>query len=73
MHSRTLSPKTILLLAGDAAIFALAIFSAPFIRALGAPEAGILALYRFAAPFLVALWAAGFAMFGLYDLRAAKN
>ena len=73
MNTRKISLKTILLLAGDAVLFALAIFSAPFIRAVGIPEPGILALYRFAAPFLIVLWAAGFLMFGLYDLRAAKN
>ncbi len=73
MTSRAFSPKTILLLAGDAAILALAIFLAPFVRHLGVPEPGILALYRFAAPFLIGLSLAGFTMFGLYDIRAAKN
>lgn len=73
MASRSLSSKTILLAAGDVAIFALAIFAAPFIRALGMPAPGVLSLYRFAAPFLAALWIAGFATFGLYELKAAKN
>ncbi len=73
MPSRTLSLKIVILAAGDGAIFATALFAAPFLRYFAAPEPGILPLYRFAAPFLIALWTAGFVMFGLYDLRAAKN
>ena len=73
MTSRSFSLKTIFLLLGDAAMLAFAIFLAPFVRHLGVPEPGILGLYRFAAPFLIGLSLAGFTMFGLYDIRAAKN
>lgn len=65
--------KKLILIAGDVAVFAAAIMASPFIRNLGAPEAGIIELYRLAAPFLAALWLVGFVMFGLYDLKAAKN
>ena len=63
----------IILAAGDIAAALLALVAALLIRHGGAPEPNIVALYRFAAPFLVALWLTGFTIFGLYELRRAKN
>ena len=73
MRSPLLTPKAILLAAGDAAIGLVALFSALLARHGGVPDSSLLNLWRFAAPFLLSLWLAGFVIFGLYDLRAAKN
>ena len=69
----TLPPlKKLVLLAGDIAVFLVALFLAPLIRT-GQLTPEIFQLYAFAAPFLISLWVMGFIAFGLYDLRGAKN
>lgn len=73
MRSSLLTPKTILLAVGDAAVSLVALFAALLARHGGVPDLSLLHLWLFAAPFLLPLWLAGFVVFGLYDLRAAKN
>src|SRR3989344_455797 len=73
MRTTGISLKTVILALGDVALFLAAIWGALLIRHGGTPDASIADLYAFAAPFLVFLWAGGFFIFGLYDLKAAKN
>ncbi len=70
---RTISPKTVALALGDALAAGAAIAIALVIRHGGSPDPSVIALYRFAGPFLIATWLAGFTVFGLYDLRQARN
>ncbi len=58
---------------GDVAVSVIALAIALFLRYGGVPEPFLIKLYAFASPFLITLWLAGFLIFGLYDLKSAKN
>ncbi|MEK7464822.1 MAG: exopolysaccharide biosynthesis polyprenyl glycosylphosphotransferase [Patescibacteria group bacterium] len=63
----------IILAGGDAAASLGALAAALILRYGGSPDPAIVELYAFAAPFLVTLWLAVLLIFGLYDIRLAKN
>lgn len=73
MRNEHLSLKKFSLGAGDVLISMATIVAALFLRHGGSPEPIIIALYKFAAPFLMILWSFGYAVFGLYDLKIARN
>ncbi len=73
MTSNSLPLKKAILVCGDLAAAIVALSVALLIRHGGVPESFLIRLYFFAAPFLLLLWLAGFLVFGLYDLKAAKN
>lgn len=73
MPFNNLPRKKIVLALGDIFVCAAALITALFARHGGAPDRVIIELYTIAAPFLILLWLTGFFVFGLYDIRSAKN
>ena len=73
MISSLLPLRKLILVAGDLVAFTASIATGLVLRHGALPEANIVTLYLFATPFLCALWAGGLLVFGLYDLRGAKN
>ena len=73
MGRSSLRLSTIILAAGDAAAALAALAVAILVRYGGAPDPVVVRLWEFAAPFLVVLWLAGLFVFGLYDLKLARN
>jgi exopolysaccharide biosynthesis polyprenyl glycosylphosphotransferase len=71
MSSRPL--RLTLLVLGDLAVFSISLAIAIYLRAGGHPDPVVIHLYFWAGPILFLLWLAGFIMFGLYDLKLAKN
>ena len=73
MSQSPLSPKALILIAGDIFAATAGFSVALIVRYGGVPDTPLRELYTFAAPFLIGLWIVGLGVFGLYDLKLAKN